>query len=58
MRARRVSQSDIDMEVIHDLAEPEEKFAESEKGGYYHSEYERLHSEKGRSQDDRLTKSG
>ena len=29
--ARRVSQSDIDMEVIHDLAEPEEKFADQKK---------------------------
>lgn len=28
---RRVSQSDIDMEVIHDLAEPEEKFADQKK---------------------------
>ena len=52
--ARKVSQSDIDMEVIHDLAEPEEKICGSEKGGYYHSEHERLHTEKGWSQDDRL----
>lgn len=29
--SRRVSQSDIDMEVIHDLAEPEEKFADQKK---------------------------
>ena len=29
--ARKVSQSDIDMEVIHDLAEPEEKFADQKK---------------------------
>lgn len=29
--ARRVSQSDIDMEVIHDLAEPEERFADLKK---------------------------
>ena len=29
--ARRVSQSDIDMEVIHNLAEPEEKFADQKK---------------------------
>lgn len=29
--ARRVSQSDIDMEVIHDLAEPEEQFADQKK---------------------------
>ncbi len=28
---RRVSQSDIDMEVIHDLAEPDEKFADQKK---------------------------
>ena len=28
---RKVSQSDIDMEVIHDLAEPDEKFADQKK---------------------------
>ena len=43
--ARRVSQSDIDMEVIHNLAEPEEKFADQKKA---------VITEKGRSQDDRL----